>query len=147
MAGQAKLITAGGGGIVLTPSSSIGADVTVSIPAATTSLAGTAVASVWTAPQRSTPVAADSGTFNFNTAGNFTCTPTAAITLTFTNIVAGQSGLILLTNPYGYAVSKAATVKVAGSTLATISTAGTYLLTYTSLDGVNVIVTTSGAVA
>ena len=77
---------------------------------------------------------------------NFKCTPTALGTLTFTNITSGQSGFVLLVNTGGYAISAAATTEVSSSALTTISTAGTYLLSYFS-DGTNVYVTNSGALA
>jgi hypothetical protein len=84
--------------------------------------------------------------FDMNAASNFKCTPTALGTLTFTNITSGQSGFVLLVNTGGYAISAAATTEVASGTLTTISTAGTYLLSYFS-DGTNVFVTNSGALA
>jgi hypothetical protein len=84
--------------------------------------------------------------FDMNVASNFKCTPTALGTLTFTNITSGQSGFVLLVNTGGYAISAAATTEVAAGTLTTISTAGTYLLSYFS-DGTNVFVTNSGALA
>jgi hypothetical protein len=84
--------------------------------------------------------------FDMNASSNFKCTPTALGTLTFTNITSGQSGFILLVNTGGYAISAAATTEVATGALTTISTAGTYLLSYFS-DGTNVFVTNSGALA
>lgn len=84
--------------------------------------------------------------FDMNASSNFKCTPTALGTLTFTNITSGQSGFILLVNTGGHAISAAATTEVSSTTLTTISTAGTYLLSYFS-DGTNVFVTNSGALA
>lgn len=85
------------------------------------------------------------GSFDLDAGTNFTCTPTANFTLTFTNIPDGQSGTIVLINSGGYTVSAASTTKVMGSTmLTTISTAGTYVLGYIS-DGTNVRVYNSGA--
>lgn len=84
--------------------------------------------------------------FDMNASSNFKCTPTALGTLTFTNITSGQSGFILLVNTGGHAISAAATTEVSATTLTTISTAGTYLLSYFS-DGTNVFVTNSGALA
>jgi hypothetical protein len=84
--------------------------------------------------------------FNMNTASNFSCTPTGTGALTFTNIASGQSGFILLINSGGYAITAAATTKVGASMLATISAAGTYLLSYFS-NGTNVYVTNSGALS
>jgi 3-phosphoglycerate kinase len=76
---------------------------------------------------------------------NFKCTPVGVFTLTFTNIVS-QSGFILLVNSGGHTVSAAATSKVDANLLATVSTAGTYLLSYFS-DGTNVYLTNSAIYA
>jgi hypothetical protein len=81
-----------------------------------------------------------------NVTNNFQCTPTGTFALTFTNITSGQSGYVLLINTGGHAVTAAATTKVNTSFLATVSTAGTYLLSYFSAGG-NVYVTTSGAMS
>jgi hypothetical protein len=77
---------------------------------------------------------------------NFSCTPTGSGTLTFTNLVAGQSGFILLVNGANHTISAAATTKVVAGTLTTISATGTYLLSY-FCDGTNVFVVNSGAFA
>ncbi len=77
-----------------------------------------------------------------NVTNNFKCTPTGNFTLTFTNITAGQSGFILLVNTGGHTVSAHANTKVDANLLATVSTAGTYLLSYFS-DGTNVYMTNS----
>lgn len=82
--------------------------------------------------------------FDLSVTNNFQCTPTGAGTLTFTNHVAGQSGYVLLINSGGYAISKAATTKSNATFLATISTAGTYLISYYD-DGTNTYVTASGS--
>jgi hypothetical protein len=84
--------------------------------------------------------------FDMNASNQFKCTPTANGTLTFTNITSGQSGQVLLVNTGGYTISAAATTKVSSTALATISTAGTYLLSYFS-DGTNVYVVNSGALS
>lgn len=93
-----------------------------------------------TAPKRGTVTTANAGSFDMNVTNNFLCTPTAGVTLTFTNITAGQSGLITLVNPSAYTISKAAAVKMGSTALAAISAAGTYLLSYHSPDGTNVYV-------
>jgi len=99
----------------------------------------------WTGSQRGTTVVDNDGSFDMNGGNNFKCTPTGAITLTFTNITNGQSGFILLVNS-GQTVSAAATTKVDANALATISTAGTYLVSYFS-DGSNVYLTNSAVYA
>jgi len=81
------------------------------------------------------------GSFAMSATNNFKCTPTGNFTLTFTSIVA-QSGNILLVNSGGHTVAAHANTKVDANLLATVSTAGTYLLAYFS-DGTNVYMTNS----
>jgi len=84
--------------------------------------------------------------FDESAGNNFTCTPSGTGTLTFTNHTAGQSGNILLVNTGGHAISLAATTKGDANLATTISTAGTYWLSYYD-DGTNAYVTTSAAFA
>jgi len=81
------------------------------------------------------------GSFAMSASNNFKCTPSGNFTLTFTSIVA-QSGNILLINSGGHTVAAHANTKVDANLLATVSTAGTYLLSYFS-DGTNVYMTNS----
>jgi hypothetical protein len=81
------------------------------------------------------------GSFAMSATNNFKCTPSGNFTLTFTSIVA-QSGNILLVNSGGHTVAAHANTKVDANLLATVSTAGTYLLSYFS-DGTNVYMTNS----
>jgi len=111
-----------------------------------TDYAAIGTASTWTASQRGTVTTDNDGSFDMAVTNNFVCTPTGTFALTFTNITAGQSGYVLLVNTGGYAVTAAATTKVNTSFLTTVSTAGTYLLSYFT-DGTNVYVTTGGAMA
>jgi hypothetical protein len=99
----------------------------------------------WTGSQRNTPVVDNDGSFDMNGGNNFKCTPTGAITLTFTNITNGQSGFILLVNS-GQTVSAHANTKVDANLLATVTAAGTYLMSYFS-DGTNVYLTNSAVYA
>lgn len=108
--------------------------------------AALAALQTFTASQRGTVTTDNDGSFDMNVTNNFKCTPTGTFTLTFTNVTAGQSGYVILVNSGGYAVSAASTTKVGASLLATISTAGTYVLSYIS-DGTNVYVTSSGALS
>jgi len=85
------------------------------------------------------------GSFAMSASNNFKCTPAGNFALTFTAIVA-QSGNILLINSGGHTISAHANTKVDANLLATISTAGTYLLAYFS-DGTNVYMTNSAAYA
>ena len=100
----------------------------------------------WSGAQRGTVTTDNDGSFDMNVTNNFKCTPTGSITLTFTNITAGQSGFILLVNGSNYTVSAHANTKVATGALTTLSATGTYLLSYFS-DGTNVFVVNSGALA
>ena len=81
------------------------------------------------------------GSFSMAASNNFKCTPSGNFTLTFTNIVS-QSGNILLVNSGGHTVSAHSNTKVDANLLATVSTAGTYLLSYFS-DGTDVFMTNS----
>jgi len=83
------------------------------------------------------------GSFAMSASNNFKCTPGGNFALTFTAIVA-QSGNILFINSGGHTISAHANTKVDATLLATISTAGTYLLAYFS-DGTNVYMTNSAA--
>ena len=83
------------------------------------------------------------GSFAMSASNNFKCTPAGNFALTFTAIVA-QSGNILFINSGGHTISAHANTKVDANLLATISTAGTYLLAYFS-DGTNVYMTNSAA--
>jgi hypothetical protein len=104
----------------------------------------TNAAQTFTVSQRGTNTTDNDGSFNMAQTNNFICTPTAPFTLTFTNITAGQSGYVLLINTGGHAVSAAATTRENATFLTTVSTAGTYLISYFS-DGTLVYCTTSGA--
>jgi cell division ATPase FtsA len=77
-----------------------------------------------------------------NGGNNFSCTPAGAITLTFTNITNGQSGYILMINSGGQTISLASTSKGDANLAGTISTAGTYLISYLA-NGTNAYLTTS----
>lgn len=108
--------------------------------------AKTDLANTFTASQRGTVTTDNDGSFDMSVTNNFKCTPTGNITLTFTNITAGQSGFILLVNGSNYTVAAAATTKVTSGALSTLSATGTYLLSYFS-DGTNVFVVNSGALS
>ena len=99
----------------------------------------------WTGNAASTVVVDNDGSFDMNGGNNFKSTPTGAVTLTFTNITNGQSGFILLVNS-GQTISAHANTKVDANLLATVTTAGTYLIGYFS-DGTNVYLTNSAIYA
>jgi hypothetical protein len=138
-------------GKTLTASNSLtlaGTDATtMTFPATSTTVAGLGIVQAFSVSQRGTVTTDNDGSFDMNATNNFLCTPTGTVTLTFTNITAGQSGNIILVNGSNYTIGQAATTKVAATTLATISATGTYWLAYFSPDGTNVYVANTAALA
>ena len=100
----------------------------------------------WTGSQRATMVTDNDGSFDMNAGQNFNCTPSGNFTLTFTNIANGQSGFIILINSGGHTVSLHANSKADAALAGTVSTAGTYILSYIS-NGTNVYLTNSAVIA
>lgn len=128
-------------GTYLTP-----AAVGVSVQAYDAATAKTNVIQSFSKPQRATITAANTGAFDCSLTNNFSCTPTGGVTLTPSNLAAGQSGYILLVNGSNYAIAKAASVKCSTSLLATLSATGTYVVSYFS-DGTSMYITGSSALA
>ena len=115
----------------------------------------TATDYAWTGSNRATPVAENDGSFDLDNGQNFTCTPSAAVTLTFTSDTSGggsgalsstqsgQSGFILLDNGSGAkSHQSAATTFHDADFLTTISGTGKYLISYLC-DGTNVYCSTT----
>ena len=100
----------------------------------------------WTGSQRGTLVTDNDGSFDQNGGNNFFCTPAGNITLTFTNHTSGQSGYILFDNAGGHTISLHATTKGDANLASTLSTAGTYLVSYLD-NGTNAYLTTSAVFA
>jgi len=102
----------------------------------------------WTGSQRATAVTDNDGSFDLDLGQNFICTPAAGFALTFTNISngSGQSGFIKFINSGGHTITLATNSKGAADTATTISTAGTYLISYFS-DGTDVWLTNSAIYA
>lgn len=100
----------------------------------------------WTGAQRGTLTTDNDLSFDQSVTNNFVCTPTAGGALTFTNHTAGQSGFVLLVNNSNYAITAAATTKIAAADLTRISATGTYLLSYLD-NGTNAYVVASAALA
>ena len=121
-------------------------DIGTSVQAYDADTAKTDTAQTFTAPQRGTVTTDNDGSFNLSVTNNFACTPTGSITLTFTNMTAGQSGFILLVNGSNYTVSAHANTKVSTTALATLSASGTYLISYWT-NGTNTYIVNSGALA
>lgn len=89
-----------------------------------------------TAAVYNTRVAANTGTMDLSLGNNFNITPTGPITLTFTNQIDGQTGIAILNNSGGYAISKTTVIGADANFLTTISTAGIYILFYSSGAGI-----------
>jgi len=100
----------------------------------------------WTGSQRGNITVDADLSFDQNAGNNFSCTPTATGTLTFSNHTAGQSGYVLLDNSGGHAITAAGTTKINATDLATISVAGVYLVSYFD-NGTNAYLTVSAAYA
>ena len=99
----------------------------------------------WSGSQRGTMVTDNDGSFDLDGGNNFFCTPAGNIALTFTNHTSGQSGYILFVNS-GHTISLAATTKADANLTATLSTAGTYLVSYLD-NGTNAYLVTSAVFA
>ena len=138
-----------------TARASLGLTIGTHVQAQNADIAITTADTSWTGSQRATIVTDNDGSFDLNLGQNFKCTPqsgSSTIELTFTNIPDGQSGYVVLANSASTGGSITATITSASTTfndanmLATISAAGTYLLSYVS-DGTNVYVTNSAALS
>ena len=100
----------------------------------------------WTGSQRATAVTDNDMSYDMDLGQNFISTPAGNLTLTFTNITDGQSGFLKLINSGGHTISLHANSKGDASIASTVSTAGTYLLSYFS-DGTDVWLTNSAIYA
>ena len=117
--------------------------VTVSIDATVPQLATT---NAFTCVNRNALTVDNDGSFDMNANNNFKCTPSGNFALTFTNFADGQSGYILLINSGGHTVSLHANSKADANLATTVSSAGTYLISYLS-DGTNAYLTNSAIFA
>lgn len=124
--------------------SNLGLSIGSDVQAYDADTAKTDVAQNFTAPQRSEPATDNDLSFALSAKNNFSCTPTGAGTLTFTDIAttAGQSGFVKLVNGSNYAISAHADTIISTTDLAAISVTGTYLLSY-FCDGTDVFVVAS----
>jgi hypothetical protein len=117
--------------------------VTVSIDATVPQLATT---NAFTGVNRNALTTDNDGSFDMNANNNFKCTPSGNFALTFTNFADGQSGYILLINSGGHTVSLHANSKADANLATTVTSAGTYLISYVS-DGTNAYLTNSAIFA
>ena len=125
---------------------SLGLVIGTDVEAFNADIAVTDALQIFTLSQRGTITTDNDLSFDLNVTNNFKSTPSGTGTLTFTNHTAGQSGNILLDNSGGHAISLAATTKGDADLATTISTAGTYWLSYYD-DGTNAYVVTSAVFA
>ena len=135
--GPVPIVTVGQGTGITVNANDVAVDGSVAIKTADAS---------WTGAQRATLVVDNDGSFDLNAGQNFSCTPAGAVTVTFTNHVSGQSGYILFDNAAGGTISLAATTKGDANLATTLSTAGTYLVSYLD-NGTNAYLTTSAVFA
>jgi len=143
-ASQTNWDTAYGWGDHSTQGYALDSNIGVTIQAYDADTAKTDVAQTYTASQRGTITTDNDLSFDQSATNNFSCTPSAGGTLTFTNHTAGQSGYVLLDNSSGYAITAAATTKITATDLTTISTAGVYLISYFD-NGTNAYLTVSAS--
>jgi len=101
----------------------------------------------FTGGNRGTVTVANTASFDMDTTNNFSCTPTANYTITFTNITAGQSGNIYINNATNYTASKAASVKLGSADLTTLSATGEYWLSYFAPSASVVLVSVTAALS
>ena len=100
----------------------------------------------WTGSQRATAVTDNDMSYDMDLGQNFISTPSGDATLTFTSITNGQSGFIKLINSGGHTISLHGNSKGDANLATTVTTAGTYLLSYFS-DGTDVWLTNSAIYA
>ena len=129
-----------------TARASLGLAIGSDVQAFDSDTAKTDVTQSFTAPQRNALTVDNDGNFDMNSNNNFKCTPSGNFTLTFTNFADGQSGYILLINSGGHTVSLHSNSKGDANIAATVSSAGTYLISYLS-DGTNAYLTNSAVFA
>ena len=95
-----------------------------------------------------TITAENDATYDLAVGNNFTTTTSGDVTLTFSNVAAGQSGCIKFVNDSKRSVSSDTAVAINASVLTSLSTTGTYFLTYyvTAASGENTILVGATAI-
>ena len=164
--GDLRLQDTSGGEYVALQAAGTTTSYTVTLPAAVATVTGQALTSTtagvaswttvgdavlsadqtWSGSQRGTLVTDNDGSFDQDGGNNFFCTPSGNVTLTFTNHTSGQSGYILFDNAGGHTISLHANTKGDANLASTLSTAGTYLVSYLD-NGTNAYLTTSAVFA
>lgn len=151
--GSVSTGAAGSSATVTNSGSSSAATFDFAIPQGAEGSVNTATDYTWTNSNRATPVPENDGSFDLDAGQNFTCTPSAAVTLTFTSDTSGsgalsstqsgQTGFILLDNASAAkAHQAAATTFHDADFLTTIGGTGKYLISYLC-DGTNVYCSTT----
>lgn len=123
------------------------ADIGSAVQAYDAYTAKTDVAQTFSAVQKSTVATDNDLTIDLSTTMDASCTPSTGGALTFTNIAIGQKMEILFINGSNYAITLGANIKSQSGLAATISATGRYILAARCLDGTNVDLTCSGAMA
>ena len=164
--GDLRLQDTSGGEYVALQAAGTTTSYTVTLPAAVATVTGQALTSTtagvaswttvgdallaadqnWSGSQRAPLVTDNDGSFDQDGGNNFFCTPSGNVTLTFTNHTGGQSGYILFDNAGGHTISLHANTKGDANLASTLSTAGTYLVSYLD-NGTNAYLTTSAVFA
>ena len=95
-----------------------------------------------------TITAENDATYDLAVGNNFTTTTAGDVTLTFSNVAAGQSGCIKFVNDSNRSVSADTAVAINASVFTSLSTTGTYFLTYyvTAASGANTILVGATAI-
>ena len=95
-----------------------------------------------------TITAENDATYDLAVGNNFTTTTSGDVTLTFSNVAAGQSGCIKFVKDSNRSVSADTAVAINASVLTSLSTTGTYFLTYyvTAASGANTILVGATAI-
>lgn len=121
------------------------ADIGVSVQAYDANTAKLNSDQVWSGSQRGTVYTDSDMTYSLSTGNNFYTVLTANRTLTFSGVVAGQSGNIYVSNPSNYIVSAHAYTYISASDLAKLSTTGIYWVSYFAISTTQVLVTVSSS--
>ena len=110
----------------------LGSAIGTTVQAYDVDTAKTDIAQNFTVTQRSALLSDNDGSFDVSAKQNFSCTPTGAIVLTFTNQVDGVSGWVYFTNSSNYVVTAHTNTKITAADLAKLGASGLYRVDYAS---------------